>query len=823
MEIISTEQQENQLLQAALRYAQRRWPVVPLHWIAEGKCSCGKGDCGSPGKHPLTRHGFKDAALNEETIRAWWAQWPSANVGLATGPESGFFMVGPDGQAGIEALAELERQHGQLPATPRARSGGGGQHHYFAWPPEGGIRTGANYNGVPVDVRGAGGLAVAAPSLHISGQVYEWEVPPETVELAEAPAWLLEWLRNGKGTSKRKRKGGDEGTNKTNQPNHPNGTGINSFVRNGSSENGAKVFIVQPNRSDVRERAVAYLEKCEPAVSGQGGHDQTFEVARAIVYGFDLGAEAGFDLLWQHYNPRCLPPWSEAELRHKCSEADTKPFDKPRGYLLETDERDGPTGISPLVNGGVDEDIEALPMPLPAPWPTLPTEALHGLAGDIVQALAPETESDPVAILGQLLVAFGNAAGREPHYQIEGDSHHSNLFLCLVGESSRGRKGTSRGRVMQLMAYADDAWCQKCVASGLSSGEGLIWAVRDPIEKKEPIKQKGRITGYQTVIADEGISDKRLLADESEFAQVLKVLQREGNSLSPVIRQSWDTGKLRTLTKNNPARATGAHISISAHITRPELAKHLKDTEALNGFANRFLWLCVRRARLLPDGGRALALAPFGVRLNYALAAARNVGLMTRSQTAGKLWHEVYPQLTAERSGLYGAVTGRAEAQVLRLSMLYALLDGMCIIEEVHLRAALALWAYADASARLIFGAEPEDPLIGLVLAKLQEAATAGLTRTELHNAFSRNIPAAKLLEALAKLRDRGDAYAEKVKTGKPGAPAERWFARRRNERNELISVQTTHPADEGIDSLNSFVRRPSLENAANGEEVVTV
>src|SRR5262249_25754698 len=202
-----------------------------------------------------------------------------------------------------------------------------------------------------------------------------------------------------------------------------------------------------------------------------------------------------------------------------------------------------------------------------------------------------------------------------------------------------------------------------------------------------------------------------------------------------------------------------------------------------------------------------------GTRLNYVLAAARNVGVMTRDRAAGKLWHEVYPRLTAERAGLYGAVTGRAEAQVLRLSMLYALLDGKAVIEQGHLRAALAVWAYADASARIIFGTEPEDPLIGVVLAKLQEAGSAGMTRTELHHAFSRNIPAAKLVEALAALRDRGDACPEKVKTGKPGAPAERWFARRRDEENESKAAGE-------IDSFNSSVRTPS---DANGEEVVTL
>jgi hypothetical protein len=809
MAILSNPSLDNHLLQAALRYATRGWRVLPLHGIVDGKCTCGKADCDSQGKHPRTRHGLKDATIDQDTIKGWWATWPSANVGIATGSESGFFMVGPDGQTGIDALANLERQLGPLPLTPRVRSGGGGQHYYFAWPAEGGVKNGANHHGLPIDVRGAGGFVVAPPSLHVKGS-YTWEIEPDTVAVAEAPAWLLDWIREGKCTNKRRKLGARTAD--------PQASGINSFNSfNSSAKDGKVTFTVQPDH-DPTARAVAYLANCPPAISGQGGHDQTFEVARAVVYGFDLGPEAGFGLLQQHYNPRCQPPWSDGDLRHKCEDADTKPFDKARGYLLNEGEHLGDT-CTPILDTSAADDIEKLPMPAPAPWPTLPSEALHGLAGEIVQTLAPVTESDPVAILGQLLVTVGNAAGRGPHFKVEGDSHHTNLFLCLVGQSSRGRKGTSRGRVMQLMSFADDSWCQKCTASGMSSGEGLIAAVRDPVEKKEPIKEKGRITGYQTVIVDEGVADKRLLVDESEFAQVLKVLQRDGNSLSPVIRQSWDTGNLRTLTKNTPLRATGAHISISAHITRAELIKLLSNTEALNGFANRYLWLCVKRSQLLPDGGRALDLSPFGTRLNYALAAARSTGVMTRGPEASRLWHEVYPQLTAERTGLYGAVTGRAEAQVLRLSMIYALFDSSPIIQVEHLQAALALWSYAETSARVIFGAEPEDPLVSVMLAKLQEAGPTGMTRTDIHDAFNRNFPATKLLEALAKLRDRKEAYSETLRTGKPGAPTERWFALRRNE----LTKESQTESQPGNCFVNSLVRKESPGRSQNGEEVVTL
>ncbi len=122
----------------------------------------------------------------------------------------------------------------------------------------------------------------------------------------------------------------------------------------------------------------------------------------------------------------------------------------------------------------------------------------------------------------------------------------------------------------------DPQWADQRVVSGLSSGEGLIWAVRDKIYKNEEVKDNGRPTGEVTeVLVDVGEQDKRLLVVEEEFASVLQAVSRHGNTVSALIRQAWDNGKLRTLTKNNPTKATGAHISIVGHITHQELCRLL--------------------------------------------------------------------------------------------------------------------------------------------------------------------------------------------------------------------------------------------------------
>jgi hypothetical protein len=291
----------------------------------------------------------------------------------------------------------------------------------------------------------------------------------------------------------------------------------------------------------------------------------------------------------------------------------------------------------------------------------------------------------------------------------------------------------------------------------------------------------------------QGVTDKRLLVLEPEFAQTLKVLRREGNTLSPVVRQAWDSGALSVMTKNNAARATGTHISVLGHITRPELSKSLSDTDCFNGFANRFLWALVRRSKLLPDGGNGVDLASLQQSVAKALVDAQLVEAMNRNSEARQLWHQLYPELTAERPGLYGAVVGRGEAQTLRLSMLYALLDGVGVIDVSHLKAATAVWRYCEASARLIFAegqGETADPLEHLLL--LTISREPGINRRGLHRAIGGHIPAREMVHALARLRDRGQVRCEMLATG--GRPSECWFP---DLAPQPVTIATATPAME--------------------------
>ncbi len=188
------------LAQAALDYVERGFPVFPLHDITAGRCSCGKVNCPSPGKHPRTAKGFEDATTDIDLVREWWARWPNANIGMPTGAISGVDVLDVEGDEGRRSLESLVRAHGALPETACVRTGGkGGTHIYFARLPDVDIANSSGRVGTRLDVRGTGGYVVLPPSVGTRG-TYEWVRHPETVPPAPPPEWLLQLMIKPKPT-----------------------------------------------------------------------------------------------------------------------------------------------------------------------------------------------------------------------------------------------------------------------------------------------------------------------------------------------------------------------------------------------------------------------------------------------------------------------------------------------------------------------------------------------------------------------------------------------------------------------------------------------
>jgi hypothetical protein len=299
---------------------------------------------------------------------------------------------------------------------------------------------------------------------------------------------------------------------------------------------------------------------------------------------------------------------------------------------------------------------------------------------------------------------------------------------------------------------------------------------------REKVKTKGVVTGTREIETDPGVADKRLLAYESELAGVLKQIERQGNILSITLRQAWEAGELGSLTKNSPAKATGAHISVIGHCTAEELRRYLTTTEVANGLGNRFLWFCVKRSKCLPDGGNPdqEELGRLGRDLAAALQFGRKLGEMRRDDNARKAWHEVYEPLSEGKPGLAGHLLARGEAHVMRLACLYAVLDQSAVVQATHLLAALALWDSCERSVRYIFGDSLGDEVADDILRHLRGAAPYGLSRTEISALLGRNLPRSRIAQALALLQQQRLASPESVKPeGGRGRPEERWFASR--------------------------------------------
>ncbi len=409
--------------------------------------------------------------------------------------------------------------------------------------------------------------------------------------------------------------------------------------------------------------------------------------------------------------------------------------------------------------------------------PELDPAALWGLPGDFVQLVEPHTEADPAALLAQFIVACGNMLGANGYVFLGGSRHFPRTNTVVVGASSKARKGTSYQPIEDVihLALHEDESLHDRVASGLSSGEGLIWAVRDPIEKREAIREKKRVVGYQTVIDDEGVADKRKLIVEPEFASVLKIAERQGNTLSAVIRMAYDSGNLGQLVKNTAAKATGAHVSIIGHITVAELRRYLTATEMANGLANRFLWVFAARRRVLAWGGAVpeAELRDIAKRLARAVDWAhgmveRNGGepfLIPFDAGAAAVWEAVYPDLSAGSPGLRGAVTARGEANVVRMAVTFAQLDRSPVIRAEDLRAALAVWEYTEESVCRVFGDALGDPVADRILEALRDSAD-GLSRTEISNLFGRHKTATEIDQALRTLLELGRIREVTLETG---------------------------------------------------------
>ncbi|WP_198013794.1 toprim domain-containing protein [Desulforegula conservatrix] len=405
------------------------------------------------------------------------------------------------------------------------------------------------------------------------------------------------------------------------------------------------------------------------------------------------------------------------------------------------------------LNDGAEEEIHFLPSQLPE----MGADAFYGIAGDAVRLACRSSEADPAAVLSTFLVRFGVEAGRHTYYAVGDSEHYTNEYVAIIGTSSKARKGTSAKPIDKFFDFEGAA---QTSPGPLSSGEGIVQAVRDEVKEWNSDKDT-----YKTV--DPGVSDKRLYVNDSELGAALKSMKREGNTLSANLRYLFDSGSSDPLTKTTKIRTTNAHVGIVAHCTEIEMKAHLPNLEAHTGFANRFLWISASRKKIIPFPEPMPEHEVMGIqcKINEAIKYSKKVGRLNFDDEARMMWAKIYPEISAEIPGSIGSILGRAEAHMIRLSLIYAILDSSESIKKVHLQAAQSFWRYSEASARHIF---KETQLSGLA-AKIYKIIEKGqVTSTELIKNLGNNYSKSKLEEALKELEHI--IVSEKIK-GKSKKP----------------------------------------------------
>lgn len=284
---------QNEMLAAALHYAAQGWRVIPVcRPIGDGRCN-NHEYCRSPGKRPLGAEWQIRATTDTNQIREWFSCPPDCgiNIGIVCGRESGIFYLDIDEhKGGDDTLDELERQYGKLPNTVDAISGRG-RGKLFRYPKNRLVGNSVEVNlGPGLDVRSDGGQFVCHPSLHEIGRQYSWDGAelPTGGDVAEPPSWLVDLVAKPEVAK--------------------------PVVREAiPATGGAKAALLRA--------AERYLLRCQPAVEGSGGDNQTFNVAghlaSFVCEDMSLTVSDAIDLMGQHFNPRCSPPWSDADLATK--------------------------------------------------------------------------------------------------------------------------------------------------------------------------------------------------------------------------------------------------------------------------------------------------------------------------------------------------------------------------------------------------------------------------------------------------------------------------------------------------------------------------
>jgi len=733
-------------LSYALKYAAIGWQVFPLHHITANGCSCNTS-CKSPGKHPISNGGFKQATLRKDIIEKWWAKNPQANIGVRTGKESGVFVLDIDPKNDGEAsFDKIEKVYGKVPDDVFSITGSGGRHYIFKHPGDIGRSTTNLWPGI--DTRGNGGYIVVAPSNHVSGKEYFWDAEADPLNGAlpkAAPVWLIKKLGQKKALAK--------------PP--------------------AGVTLLPAEDVKRIRRAITYIPTDDRETWIQVGMALHATEAGEQAYGLwnEWASQSDkFDITDQHR------VWGSFKVGG-VSLGSLFALAKNNGWLPETSKQPEP----PIEAYITDQSASSSPLSLAEvdsellnPPPELEPIALHGILKKACDVSTRYSEASKVAVAANILSTFSAIIGRTAYQHIGDGVCHARPFFLLTGKTGKARKGTSEYTPKRIFdavekLLGEDYTPAKRHEGGLSTGEGLGWTIRD-----DTLDEAGEVT-------EVGVKDKRLYISEAEFAGTMAAASREKNNLSATIRTAWDGKNISPLVKNAKWCTTNPHIVITGHITSAELLDRMSDVDAQSGFMNRFIILHIVRPKLVPlpkrtpDEDVQQIAAHFAESVIFARGdnEGENNGLeMKLSPDAIKYWCGRYKGLTKEDNGLAGVLLVRTEIYCRMFAMIFALLDKSAIIEVDHIKAALAWIKYWRESVRYIFqtlAAKAEASKMNDTAKGVYEfiCSNSKCTRTELTSHFKNKLNSSEITQGLNYLMNAAPPLIkQEIKPradGKPG------------------------------------------------------
>lgn len=398
----------------------------------------------------------------------------------------------------------------------------------------------------------------------------------------------------------------------------------------------------------------------------EGTRNNSLHRVASSIRPYLLSPDAIFKALKEENLFRCIPPLPESELRS-------------------------------IVNS-----VQNYPIKVESQIPQIGPDAFYGIAGQLANEVSAIDGVSKEAILMQFLICIGNLCGQKFYYFIGGKKIYPSDFLILCGSTGSSKKGTSFSDVKWFFDKYWPEFTHSRLKTGVNSGEGLINCIRDKIISIEKDKTGKEIE----VIKDQGALSKIVLFLEPELSRLLKAGKREGSTVTETIRNAWDQVPLEINTSQRSIRSTDYNVSLIAHITPNELKSLVTDIDSSNGFLNRFLFCLAGNAepKVFPEPFEKVRFS-FSTELVTLISFINSIEseVIDLDESARVYYEDIYKEYFYKPESEISDLIGRNIPHLLKMAMLYAILDRSPFIKTEHLKASKALIDFSENSIRYIF------------------------------------------------------------------------------------------------------------------------